>query len=301
MNDLRHIKNLFATAGLAICATVSTADKEAESSLADTDLAELDRQLNNPLTSIWSLTFQNNTSVKTGDAVEGREYTNNLFFQPFMPFEVGREQGAMLTLRPVFPLVTKPTFDVDEQSQMSALESSEASGYETGLGDIQLLTLAGPNHGEGLVWGAGATFKFPTASEDVLGQGKYQAGPAAMLFYMGKPWVAGLLYQHWWSFAGDGDRQATNQTDLQYIARRSIANAMSIGLGPTITIDWEADPENRLTLPVGLGVTKTTRWGGTPVKLRVEAHYSIIRPEDYGTEWNLRLQITPVINNPFKP
>jgi hypothetical protein len=37
-----------------------------------------------------------------------------------------------------------------------------------------------------------------------------------------------------------------------------------------------------------------------PVKFRLEPQYSIIRPDDYGTEWNIRLQITPVIPNPFK-
>ena len=296
MSVFHRSNRLVFAVGLGMLTTVCAGDNQAEQSLADTDLAELDRQLNNPLTSIWSLTFQNNTSINTGDALDGNAYANNLFFQPFLPFEVGSEKGAMVTLRPVFPLVTQPTFDVDAQDHSRI----QASGHETGLGDIQLLTLAGPNRGQGLVWGAGATFKFPSASEDELGQGKYQAGPAAMLFHMGKPWVVGLLYQHWRSFAGDSDREATNETNLQYIARRSLANAMSIGLGPTITIDWEAEPKNRLTFPVGLGVTKTTRWGGTPVKLRAELHYSVIRPEDYGTEWNLRLQLTPVINNPFK-
>ena len=90
------------------------------------------------------------------------------------------------------------------------------------------------------------------------------------------------------------------QSDIQYIIRRSIPNAMSIGMGPTISINWEAEPENRVALPIGLGITKTTRRGSTPVKLRVEVHYSIIKPEDYGTAWNIRLQITPVINNPFR-
>ena len=75
---------------------------------------------------------------------------------------------------------------------------------------------------------------------------------------------------------------------------------MSIGMGPTISIDWEADSDNALTLPIGLGVTKTTRWGKLPVKLRAEIHYSVIRPDDYGTEWNFRLQVTPVINSPMK-
>jgi hypothetical protein len=271
---------------------VAGAETKSEDSLATADLGEIDRKLNNPLTDLWSLTLQNNTSVKTGDAVDGSEVSNNFFFQPFMPFEMGDDGKVMLTLRPVFPWVTQPVF--------SASDPRNSSGHESGLGDIQLLTLAGPSHGKGLVWGAGATFKFPTASDDVLGQGKYQAGPAAMLFHMGKPWTLGLLAQHWESFAGEDYRADTSQSDIQYIIRRSIPGAMSIGMGPTITIDWEAEPENRVTLPIGLGITKTARWGKTPVKLRAEIHYSIIKPEDYGTEWNLRLQITPVINSPMK-
>ena len=243
--------------GLLLAAPLSIAEQA--TSLADADLAEIDRQLNNPLTSLWSLTFQNNASAKTGDAVDGTEYSNNLFFQPFLPFEVGAERQAMLTLRPVFPLVTQPEFD--------SPGGRSSSGHETGLGDIQLLTLA---------------------------------GPAAMLFHMGKPWTLGILAQHWESFAGDAHRADTSRTDVQYIIRRSILHAMSIGMGPTITYDWNADSDNALTLPVGLGITKTTRWGRVPVKLRVEVHYSIVKPDDYGTEWNLRLQVTPVISSPMK-
>jgi hypothetical protein len=260
--------------------------------LASADLGEIDRRLNNPLTSLWSLTFQNNTSAYQGDAIDGTEYSNNFFFQPFLPFEVGAEKQAMITLRPVFPLVTQPVFD-----DPGARESHE---HVTGLGDIQLLTLAGPNSGKGVVWGAGATFRFPTASKDELGQGKYQAGPAAMIFYMGKPWTLGLLAQHWSSFAGDDDRDSVSQTDIQYVIRRSIPGAMSIGMGPTISVDWKADSDNRLTVPVGLGITKTTRWGKTPFKLRAEVHYSVISPDDYGSTWNLRLQVTPVIPSPVK-
>ena len=260
-------------------------------SLATADLAEIDRKLNNPLTSIWSLTFQNNTSANTGDSVNGTEYSNTLFFQPFMPFEVGAENQTMLTLRPVFPLVTQPEID---------FSTGESSSHKTGYGDTQLLVLAGPNTGEGFVWGAGASFIFPTASDDVLGQDKYQAGPAVMAFNIGKPWVYGILAQHWESYAGDSDRPDTSRTDVQYTIRYSIPGAMSIGMGPTITYDWKADSDNALTFPIGLGITKTTRWVGLPVKLRAELHYSLVKPDDYGAEWNFRLQITPVINNPFK-
>ena len=197
--------------GCAILSFASATLSESETTdLATADLGEIDRKLNNPLTSIWSLTLQNNTSLNNGDAVKGDEYANNLFFQPFMPFEVGENKETMLTLRPVFPLVTQPVFDDD---------SGESSEHKTGMGDIQLLTLAGPNRADGVVWGVGATFVFPTATDDVLGQEKYQAGPAAMFFSMGKPWVLGVLAQHWESFDGDSDRDDVSRTDIQYIAR----------------------------------------------------------------------------------
>jgi hypothetical protein len=262
-----------------------------EESLATADLAEIDRKLNNPLTSLWSLTFQNNTGIKEGEALEGTEWTNNLFFQPFMPFEIGSDDEVMLTFRPVFPLVTQPVF--------GDTEPLKSTGQETGFGDIQMLTLAGPSRPGSAVWGLGVTLVFPTASDPTLGQGKYQSGPAAMLFHMGKPWTLGLLAQQWTSFAGDEDRSDVNRTDIQYIIRRSIPGAMSIGMGPTVTIDWEAESENRVTFPVGLGLTKTVRWNKTPIKLRIEAHYSIVKPRDYGNSWNFRLQVTPVIPNPF--
>ena len=102
MSAFHRGNSLFFAVGLGMLTTVWAGENQAEQSLADTDLAELDRQLNNPLTSIWSLTFQNNTSINTGDALDGKAYANNLFFQPFLPFEVGSEKGAMVTLRPVF-------------------------------------------------------------------------------------------------------------------------------------------------------------------------------------------------------
>ena len=70
-------------------------------------------------------------------------------------------------------------------------------------------------------------------------------------------------------------------------------------MGPNIVYDWTADPDDRLTLPIGLGITKTIRIGKTPVKFRFEPQYSIIKPDSAGTEWNFRIQIAPVIQSPF--
>ena len=251
-------------------------------------LEEIDRQLNNPLSKQWALVLQDNLGVAKGDLIDGKTYSNLLFFQPLLPVPAGK--NLVFSGRPVFPLVTSP--DVD-------FSTGETDGHTTGFGDLQLLTLLGPGKASGWVWGAGATFKFPTASDPSLGQGKYQAGPAAMLFHMGRPWIYGVLVQHWTSFAGDDDRRETRRTDFQYTIRYSLPKAWSLGMGPTIVANWEADGDERWTVPIGLGVTKTVRIGKMPVKLRAEVHYSVIRPESYGEVWNFRLQITPVIKSPF--
>jgi len=47
-----------------------------------------------------------------------------------------------------------------------------------------------------LIWGAGPTMIFPTASEAVLGTGKFSLGPAAVVGYLGPEWSVGLFPQH---------------------------------------------------------------------------------------------------------
>ena len=84
-------------------------------------------------------------------------------------------EDKIFIARPVFPMVTNPVLDPNQ--------SDGVRGHTTGFGDIEVFTLFGPSRMDGVVWGIGSTFRFPTATSDRLGQGKYQAGPAAM-----RPW-----------------------------------------------------------------------------------------------------------------
>ena len=149
-----------------MAATAEEAPSSAEEELQmgeELTLEEIDQQLNNPLTSLWSLTFQENYSLLDGDALNGTESGNNFFFQPSLPVPV---KDLVVIARPVFPLVTSPVPDPDYPG--------EFTGRTTGFGDMQLFTAVGPSRLTGRVIGVGATFKFPTASSDLLGEGKYQ-------------------------------------------------------------------------------------------------------------------------------
>jgi hypothetical protein len=146
-----------------------TTRADAENKLQQMSLEEINRQLENPLSRLWSLVFQENLTLLKGDRVENTEVANVFFFQPFLPIPIGR--GKMFAARPVFPIVTSPVFSSEGQE--------ESNGHVTGFGDMQVMSLLGPDKSDGNMVGAGATFKFPTATDDVLGEGKYQAGPSA--------------------------------------------------------------------------------------------------------------------------
>ena len=259
------------------------AEKEEEVSIDD-----LNRQLENPLSRFWSIIFQENLNFNSGDAVNGTHVSNVFNFQPSLPIPVGKSN--MLLVRPVFPIVSSPVFD----------ENGDRTDTKTGQGDMNVFSLYGPDKKDGLIWGAGLTFTFPTANSDYLGSGKFQLGPALMALSITKKWTIGTIIQHWNSVGGDQDRADVTKTDIQYILRKQIkGKGMSIGMGPNISIDWNAESGNKVTLPIGLGITKTVKWGNTPWKLRFEPQYSIIKPDNYGTLWNIRIQIAPIISNPF--
>jgi hypothetical protein len=68
---------------------------------------------------------------------------------------------------------------------------------------------------------------------------------------------------------------------------------------PVLTYDWKADSDNALSLPLGVGIAKTTRIGSTTWKFQLQAQYFVEQPDAFGSDWLYKLTVTPVIRNPF--
>ena len=106
-----------------------------------------------------------------------------------------------------------------------------------GLGDLTDAVLFTWNTKGKLMLGAGAAFNLPIATDETLGSGKWQAGPAIRVAYQALNWRFGLLATNRWSFAGDSDRADVNQLLLRTVIRRELVTGGS--LSPT--------PSSRLT------------------------------------------------------
>ena len=175
-------------------------------------------------------------------------------------------------------------------------------GRTTGFGDLVYVGLVAPKksikteNGGAFIWGVGPTFIFPTASASVLGQGKYQVGPAAVFAYLGQEWILGVFPQQWWSYAGNDRRPDTSLMNIQYFIYRKLPHDIQVGMSPNITINWKADGGNQVPLPIGLGASFMVKLGKLPARIGLEAYYSVFHPEDTaGSRWDIRFSFTPVI------
>jgi len=259
---------------------------------------EMAKKSANPMSDVWMLLTQNDSSYLKGDATGGGgSWSNSFKLQPVMPVPIMGGDWNLI-VRPVFSYVSSPFND----SATNPLSRTD------GLADTVLLTLLGPNTTDGLVWGVGLSQIFPTATDDILGQGKWQAGPAFVVASLGtesggmgiKNWNIGMLAQQWWSYGGDNDRAETSQMDIQYFINWRINETALIGMTPNININWRADSGNQIAVPIGLGYIDVIKIGKLPIRVGIEAQYYVVQRDMDGPDWNFRLIFSPIIKNPFK-
>lgn len=249
-----------------------------ESSTGEESASELNRKLTNPVSSIWSISNQfNNFELNNG------QWSNNWNFQPVMPVSLTKDLN--LITRPVMPFYNIVPHET----------SPGEFARDAGLGDLTLLELLSPANSGNWVLGAGPTAIFPTATSGFTGQGKWQLGPSVVVGYLTKEFFIGVFPQQWWSIGGQHGKPDTNQMNLQPIATIFFGEGWSVGYSGNILANWNAPSEDVWTVPVGLGLGKVVKLGRLPIKIQLALQYMPVHPRIFGQEWNVQVQITPVI------
>jgi hypothetical protein len=285
-------------------------DKKAEMS----EQEKIAEAMNNPLSNLWMLFMQNDTTWWKGDALddlnEDTKVMNTTLLQPVLSLQLTENWKTII--RPVIPI---QSFDTYKEANISLGGNPPGSPLvdvdferKTGLGDIVLWTAFSKHYKPPFVWGFGPTVMLPTASDDRLGSGKWSAGPMALAVNMTDKWIIGGVAQHWWSFAGDDhvniktnlgkvkvDRPDVNLTDFQYIIRYRYSGKTNIGAAPNVQYNWETD---QLNLPIGIGFDTLIKLGPLPVKVGAEIHKYVVKDDDFGPDWLLRLYFVPVVPSP---
>ena len=100
-----------------------------------------------------------------------------------------------------------------------------------------------------LIWGAGPAMVIPTATNQILGQGKLSVGPSVVALIQPKKWTIGALVNNVWSIAGSGGRPVVNQMTLQYFVNYNLNRGYYISVSPILIANWRASSGNVWTVP----------------------------------------------------
>lgn len=272
---------------------------------------QISRLIDNPVGEIVSLPLQFD-QISVTEPVTGQDVTlETMKLIPTFPVSFGDDWS--LVNRVVIPSVKLPIDSgamtmFGTRPDIGLIEGTPPndpfSGSTSGLGDLAYVGLFTPRETRRtatgkIIWAVGPTAILPTADEDILGQGKYQLGPAFAYGYLGERWTVGALAQHWWSIGGDSDRSSVNQTNIQYFYYYRLPNQWSIGASPNISLDWTASGSPAVNLPIGIGINKTFFFGKLPVRVGLEVtryveHEGLVEPD-----WGIRLSISPAVPSAF--
>jgi len=239
--------------------------------------AELAKKLQNPVANLVSVPIQNNWDFGIGPN-NAMKYTVNI--QPVIPFSISQDWN--LITRSILPVIYAEAPISNPQAPASARED------HYGLGDITqsfFLSPKAPVHG--WILGAGPVALWPTATDSVLGSGKWGAGPTVVALRQEYGFTYGALVNHIWSYAGWGN-QNVNATFLQPFASYTTKTYTTFGANTESTYNWQA---SQWTVPLNFTVQQLIKIGKQPIAFQLGYRYYAQRPSG-GPDWGLRFSVT---------
>lgn len=254
---------------VGLLSSVSLAEDTPEVSARHNKM-ELAKKTQNPIADLISLPLQWNVNFDTGPENKTGSVLN---IQPVIPFNLNEDWN--LITRTIVPVVDQP-----------AVGPYDRQLWE--LGNMQFSGFFSPRDTEGITWGFGPIFEFPTHTGDVIASDNYSAGPTLVALKMDGPWVYGGLINQLWSFTSQDDE--VNKMLIQPFINYNMDDGWYLASGPIITADWTADSDDRWTIPVGGGIGKIIKIGKLPLNVQTQAFYNVEKPEG-GSEWSARFQI----------
>ncbi|HRE32906.1 MAG TPA: hypothetical protein PLD88_13085, partial [Candidatus Berkiella sp.] len=196
---------------------------------ADADLA---KQLTNPIANLINFPLQYNFNDHMNPQSSGQQSYVNV--QPVVPISISCDW--MMISRTILPVI-------------DATNPLPYTGERFGLNDtLQSLFFSPKKPTNGIIWGVGPALQLPTGTQELLGTGKWAAGPTIVILKMTDTgWTIGALTNHLWSLAGSSGRDSLNQTFLQPFIAYTTKTAWTYTLNSESTYYWN---QGDISLPI---------------------------------------------------
>jgi hypothetical protein len=267
---MKNSKSVLILLILVVCSSLNLMAQDAPKPAAD-DAAAIAKKLANPIGALISVPFQNNTDVGIGEYNGSK---NTLNFQPIIPISLSAKYS--LITRYIVPIITQHDI-TGEGTQEVGLSDALVSGW-----------LSNAVVKNGVVWGVGAAFLIPTATDDYLGTKKIGVGPTIIVLQQMSGWTYGVLMNQIWSVAGDEDRSDVNQMYLQPFITHNWKSGAGLTVNSETTFNWEANTTNAYINILAGGLTK---FGNQLVQLQVGPRIQVAAPEGGKSPFGMRAAV----------
>jgi hypothetical protein len=267
--------------GTAVLVRGQSTSAEARQPAGEPSPGDLAKAVQNPVASLISVPIQNLTDFNIGPYA--RERNTVLQFQPVIPARIS-ENWNLIT-RVIGALVYQP--DVTPTDAPVAQKKYGTFGF----GDLNPSFFFSPAKPGKVICGAGPTFLIPTATDDVLGTGKFSIGPTFVVLTQPGKWTLGALVNNVFSLAGPSGRPDVNSMTLQYFVNYNLQKGYFLTWQPIITANWNAPSGNVWLVPIGGGIARIFKLGAQPVNASVQAYWNVKRPDNIPSPtWQLKFQ-----------
>lgn len=259
MTNRKKLKNTGIFVLLLLCTSTLCAQDNA---------AELAKKLANPIASLISVPFQNNTDYGIGKLNGSR---NTMNFQPVVPIGLGKNLN--LITRYIIPITTQYNVTGEGEKQF-------------GLSDAVISGFFSPkNTKNGFTWGAGPVFLLPTGTNDYLTTKKFGIGPTVVGLKQANGWTYGALINQIWSVAGSNSRPDVNQMFVQPFVTHNWKSGAGLGGSLEWTQNWQASTTTIWFIPTISGITSV---GKQKIQLGVGPRLNLAAPDNSRADWGWR-------------
>jgi hypothetical protein len=266
---------------LLLFSALTEIDAQQAPAPGEPDVNALAKASQNPVADMVSVPFQFN--LNSGGGLQDRTFLL-LNFQPVIPFKLTDDWNMIV--RTIVPIVSipGPTFRgelvgprgelVVPRAELDRLAFTRFSG----IADIVMEIFISPSKAKAFIWGVGPAFSLPAATTIAAETGSWAAGPTAVALVIKGPWVVGAVGNNLWTFSDTGGEPEVNSFLLQWFVNYNFDKGWAISTGPVITANWDAAPGDRWTVPLGLGISRTTVFNHRPMVVGLQIYHNVERP-----------------------
>jgi len=232
---------------------------------------ELAKKLSNPIASLISVPFQNNTDIGIGENNGAR---NTLNIQPVIPVRISENLN----------LITRCVLPVISQYNVTGMGNSEI-----GLGNTVLSAFFSPSNSKGgLTWGAGPVFMLPTGSNEYLSVKKLGVGPTAVALYQSKGYTVGALVNQIWGVASKENQDDLSILFFQPFFSYNWKSGAGIGANFEVSQNWGAKTTSVWFNPT---LSAVTSFGKQKTQFVIGPRFNLAAPDGSKADIGVRAAV----------